>query len=492
MHPVALIILDGWGLASPGPANAVELAHTPNYDRILRENPWTRLEASGRAVGLPAGQMGNSEVGHLNLGAGRLVQQSLTYLDSQIETGEFFLNPLLLELMKGRVHLMGLVSRGGVHSQLDHVLALIEMARRQGVTELFTHVFTDGRDTPPDSALAYVTELEAHTRITTVCGRYYAMDRDHRWERVEEAYRAVADGVAPYTAPTAVEAVRQAYARGETDEFIRATVVGEPNPMRDGDAVFFFNFRADRGRQLSRALTAGPEFDSFPRVRRDLRFGTMMEYEAGTGWRYAFELPALERGLSQVVSAAGVPQFHAAETEKYPHVTFFFNLQREAPYPGEERLLVPSPKVATYDLQPEMSAPELARRVVERLEAYDDGFVLVNFANPDMVGHTGVLPAAVRACEAADEGLGRILAALERKGGAALVVADHGNAEVMTTEDGSPHTAHTTNLVPCVAVGLPVRRELRAGGSLSDVAPTVLELMGLPQPPEMTGRSLLL
>ncbi len=488
-RPVALIILDGWGLAEDSPGNAVSRARTPTMDRLAGRWPSTQLEASGRQVGLPDGQMGNSEVGHMNLGAGRVVMQSLTYLDSQIESGAFFDNPVLIELMKRpALHLMGLLGSGGVHSQLEHLLALVEMANRQVVPEVFVHAFTDGRDTPPDSACGFLAELEPRARIATVCGRYYAMDRDQRWERVEKAYRAVVQGQAPHRARSALEAVEQAYRRGETDEFILPTIVADPRPIRDGEAVFFFNFRTDRARQLGEALLAGPDWPHFARNPPGIELATMMEVEQ-LGAPFAFALPELSRGLAEVVSEAGLTQFHAAETEKYPHVTSFFNLQREEPYSGEVRLLVPSPRVATYDLQPEMSALELTERTLQRLATGTDDLLVINYANPDMVGHTGVLSAAVEACEAVDACLGRLLEAIQELGGVALVVADHGNAEVMLDEQGEPHTAHTTNPVPCLGVG--IEGQLAAGGCLADVAPTLLELLGLSQPPEMTGRSLL-
>lgn len=505
MPPVMLVILDGFGMAPAGPSNAVTLADTPNFDRFWSEWPHTQLEASGRAVGLPAGQMGNSEVGHLNLGAGRVVMQSLTYLDSMIEDGKFFENAALVECCQkvveggGCLHLGGLVSRGGVHSELGHILALVELARRQGVKKLRIHAFTDGRDTAPDSGLDYVGEVEDFLarlgldyRIATVCGRYYAMDRDKRWERVIRAYRAVVAGQGEFQANSAREAIQSAYQRGETDEFILPTVVGAPEQIQDGDGWIFFNFRADRARQLSAALLSGPEWKEFerPKVLQTLHYVSLMPCDSRLGRPFAFELPPLDHCLAEVVSQAGKRQYHTAETEKYPHVTYFFNATIEAPFPGEERHMVPSPKVATYDLQPEMSAPQLTADTLARLQTRQDDFVLINFANPDMVGHTGVIEAAVAACEAADRGLGILVDEVLRQEGQVLILADHGNAEVMRQEDGSPHTAHTTNPVPCVLVGGPRGRELRAGGVLGDVAPTILEMMGLAVPPEMTGKSL--
>lgn len=492
-----LVVLDGFGLAPPGPGNAVHLARTPNFDRYWANFPHTQLQASGRAVGLPEGQMGNSEVGHMNLGAGRVVMQSLTYIDYLIETGGFYENQVLRDCCMNAktVHLMGLVSRGGVHSELSHVFALMELAHRCGKRDLVVHAFTDGRDTPPDSGLEYVRALEEKAatygyRVATVIGRYYAMDRDQRWDRVVRAYEAIVAGVAGHRASSAVEAVRMAYDRGETDEFILPTLVGEGAPLADGDGVIFFNFRADRGRQLSWALLS-EEWPAFPRSRvaRGLHYVSMMQYDEKLDRPFAFALPELNQCLAEVLSGYGKTQYHTAETEKYPHVTYFFNAAIEATFPGETRQMVPSPKVATYDLQPQMSAPELTALTLARLQSADDDFVLINFANPDMVGHTGVLSAAIRACEAADEGLGVLVDAVLAKGGAALILADHGNAEVMIDADGGPHTAHTTNPVPFIVVGGPPGLEVEPG-VLGDVAPTVLELMGLPKPDAMTGRSL--
>lgn len=506
MPPVMLVVLDGFGLAPAGPGNAVALAHTPNFDRYWASSPHTQLEASGRAVGLPAGQMGNSEVGHLNLGSGRVVMQSLTYLDSMIESGEFMSNAVLLDCCRqvkesgGTLHLGGLVSRGGVHSELGHVLALIELARRQGIERLRVHAFTDGRDTAPDSGLEYVGEVEdfllrggGDYRIASVTGRYYAMDRDLRWERVSRAYNAVVAGQGEFRAATAREAIQLAYERGETDEFIAPTTVGVAEPIGEGDGWVFFNFRADRARELSTALLAGEDWQEFsrPLVIKDLHYVSLMSYGAKIARPHAFELPPLNHCLAEVLSAAGKRQYHTAETEKYPHVTYFFNATVEAPFAGEERHMVSSPKVATYDLQPEMSEPQLTRDTLARIEQGVDDFVLINFANPDMVGHTGVIEAAIRACEASDHGLGVLVDAIVARGGQALILADHGNAEMMLDEMGSPHTAHTTNPVPCVLVGGSNQVSLREGGCLGDVAPTILELLGVSAPPEMTGESLL-
>lgn len=509
-RPVLLVVLDGFGLAEPGPANAVALARTPVFDRIWAEGPHTTLEASGPAVGLPEGQMGNSEVGHLNLGAGRVVPQSLTFVQDRIDDGRLFENPVLVELCDavaasgGTLHLMGLLSDGGVHSDLAHLEALVELARRRGLERVAIHAFTDGRDTAPDGGRAYLERLErtiaatgAAARVRTVIGRYWAMDRDRRWDRVKRAWDALVHGEGAHRAASARAAIEEAYGRGETDEFVAPTVVaaeGEaPARVQDGDAVLFFNFRADRARQLAHAFLDGADaWDGFDRRGvPDVRFASLMQLDAALDAPYALALPELKEPLAEVVARAGLRQHHTAETEKYPHVTYFFNAKNEDPYPGETRYLQPSPQVPTYDLQPEMSAPALAAACAERLRAHDDAFVLINFANPDMVGHTGVLDAAVAACEAADAGLGVVLAALQERGGAAIVVADHGNAEQMRDADGGPHTAHTTNPVPCVLVGGPAGARLRAGGVLGDVAPTVLELLGLDQPAVMTGRSLL-
>ncbi|MGH2543046.1 MAG: 2,3-bisphosphoglycerate-independent phosphoglycerate mutase [Ardenticatenaceae bacterium] len=512
MAPVALIVLDGWGLAPPGPGNAVYLAETPVFDDLWLRYPRTELAASGLAVGLPEGQIGNSEVGHLNLGAGRVVMQKQTYIQSLIDSGDFYKNEALHKAFavgaeSNALHLMGLVSDGGVHSDLVHFHALLDLAERLDVPRVFVHVFTDGRDVGPTTAKMFMEELTGRLHesgrvyIATVSGRYYAMDRDKRWDRTKRAYDAIVCGEAEFEAHDAVEAAGAAYERGETDEFIKPTVivdgVGDPvGTVRDGDSIFFFNFRADRARQLSYALLS-PTFDAFERCRiaQGLHYASMMEYDPEMRAPFAFTLPEVDKCLAEVLSGAGRTQYHSAETEKYAHVTYFFNALREEPYPGEERCLIPSPKVATYDLQPEMSAPELTAASVERIRSHDDDFILINYANPDMVGHTGVLEAAITACEAVDEGLGQILAALRAKGGRAIILADHGNAEVMIAEDGGPHTAHTTNPVPCILVddSLDVAHaaSLRPGGKLGDVAPTLLALMGLPQPVEMTGQSLL-
>jgi 2,3-bisphosphoglycerate-independent phosphoglycerate mutase len=502
--PVMLVILDGFGLAPAGAGNAVSLAHTPNFDHYWAHYPHTQLKASGSAVGLPEGQMGNSEVGHLNIGAGRVVMQSLSFIQHQIDTGNLFENVVLNDLWhKSRhLHLMGLVSDGGVHSDIRHLEGLLEFARKKG-KPTYVHVFTDGRDTGPQSGLGFVERvarkiesLNANIHIATVTGRYYAMDRDSRWERVKQAYDAVVCGNGVYTAVSAAEAVAQAYERGETDEFIKATVIYKDElpvtQIEDGDGVLFFNFRADRARQLTYALLGGEEWQNFERCRvPKLHYASLMAYDKTLNTPYALELPKVTQPLAEVLSSAGKTQYHTAETEKYPHVTFFFNAQIETPFPGEERSIVPSPQdVATYDLKPEMSAPELTQATLKRIRSHNDDFILINFANPDMVGHTGVLAAAVRACEVADQGLGVLVNAVLEKGGAAIIIADHGNAEQMIAEDGGPHTAHTTNPVPCIVVGAG-DLTLRDGGKLGDVAPTILTLLGIQKPEVMTGISLI-
>jgi 2,3-bisphosphoglycerate-independent phosphoglycerate mutase len=498
---VCLVILDGWGLAPPGPGNAVELADTPVFDELWAGSPRTQLTACGRAVGLPEGQMGNSEVGHLNLGAGAVVRQDLTRIDDAVEGGSFARNPVLREVCaagrdSGRLHLLGLVSKGGVHSGWEHLRACIELAAEQEVPDIVLHAFTDGRDTLPDSGAGYVEEVEgrlagAGGRIGTVSGRYYAMDRDTRWDRTKLAYDAMVHGAsAAPAAPSGVTAVRAAYERGETDEFIKPTVVGEEAHIRDGDAVLFFNFRPDRARQMTRAL-AEPGFSEFDRGDAPaIHLATLTEYQEDWDYPVAFppERPAVT--LASTLADRGVQQLHVAETEKYAHVTYFFNGGEEHPYGGEERCLVESPRdVATYDQKPEMSARAAADEFVSRWGEGGYGFAIINFANPDMVGHTGVIPAAVAAIEAVDACLGDVVRAVHEGGGACIVTADHGNADHMLEDDGSPNTAHSLNPVPLVVTAdVP---GLRDGGVLADVAPTVLELLGQEQPREMSGKSLL-
>lgn len=500
--PVVLCILDGWGLAPAGPANAASQARTPHLDDLFATVPHTQLEASGEAVGLPAGQMGNSEVGHLNLGAGRVVYQDLVRISRAIQAGSFFNQPALASLADqlkasgGTLHLMGLLSDGGVHSHNSHLYALLAWAKDQGLSQVAVHVITDGRDVPPDSGLAYVQDLEAEIarqglgRIASVSGRYYAMDRDNRWDRVQKAWAAVAQAQGP-AADDAVACVRASYDEGVTDEFILPTVIGLGQPMADGDGVIFFNFRADRAREFCQALVK-EDFSGFDRgTHPQLALRTLTEYEAGLVPAEDIVYPpvAIENALGAWLAKQGKSQLRTAETEKYAHVTFFFNGGVEEPNPGEDRRLVPSPKVATYDLAPEMSAAAVADGVVAALEAGDKDFILVNFANPDMVGHTGQLPAAIQAMEAVDQALGRILQALAGTEGAMLICADHGNCEKMQDESGKPVTSHTTNPVPLLLVQ--GRGRTLRPGALCDIAPTLLDLMDCPQPSEMTGCSLL-
>jgi 2,3-bisphosphoglycerate-independent phosphoglycerate mutase len=496
---VALVILDGWGLAPPGPGNAVSLARTPVFDELWEAYPRTQLSASGGDVGLPEGQMGNSEVGHLNLGAGAIVKQDLARIDAAIADGSFFENPVLREACerarnspRGRLHLLGLVSGGGVHSGLEHIEACVELAAREGVPDLVCHVFTDGRDTLPHSGAGYVEQLEGWLRsagrIGTLGGRYWAMDRDRRWDRTKRAYDAIVHGRGDRAA--AVAAIRLAYEAGVTDEFIEPVVIGDYDGMADGDVVLFANFRPDRARQLTRAL-GEPGFSEFDREGApEVWLATMTEYRAE--WPYPVAFPPREPAvtLAEVLAEAGARQLHVAETEKYAHVTYFFNGGREAEWEGEERCLVDSPRdVPTYDLEPEMSAAAAADAFCERWAGGDYRFGILNFANPDMVGHTGVIPAAVSAIEAVDGRLGQVVAAVHGAGAACIVTADHGNAEHMLEPDGSPNTAHTTNPVP-LFITVPGLK-LRSGGILADVAPTVLDLLGIPQLAEMTGKSLI-
>jgi 2,3-bisphosphoglycerate-independent phosphoglycerate mutase len=497
---VALVILDGWGLAEPGPGNAISLADTPVFDSLWERFPHTALSAQGRDVGLPDGQMGNSEVGHLNLGAGAIVKQDLARIDDSIADGSFFENEVLRAACdrarrspRGRLHLLGLVSDGGVHSGWEHIEATIELASQEGVPDVVFHAFTDGRDTLPHGGREYVAQLERWLRqagrVGTVGGRYYAMDRDTRWERTKLAYDAIVHGEG-LRAESALEAVEESYTRDETDEFVKPTVIGTYDGVQEGDVAIFINFRPDRARQMTLAL-ADPGFGEFPRSGGPLLdLTTMTEYRKGWPYPVAFPEQRPATTLAEVISEAGGSQLHVAETEKYAHVTYFFNGGREQEWDGEQRRLVESPRdVPTYDHKPEMSARAAADAFVEGWSGGDFRFGIINFANPDMVGHTGVIPAAVAAVEEVDGCLGDVVAAVESSGGACLVTADHGNCDHMLEPDGSPNTAHSLNPVPLV-----VTREglaLRAGGILADVAPTVLDLLGIPQPEAMTGRSLI-
>lgn len=497
-----LVILDGWGLREETADNAVALARTPNYDRLAASCPKAQLSASGLDVGLPEGQMGNSEVGHLNIGAGRVVMQELPRIDQAIAKNELGHNPTLVAFISklkasgGVCHLVGLISPGGVHSHQNHAVALARLISSHGI-KVALHVITDGRDTPPRSAMDYVTalmaDLGASATIATVIGRFYAMDRDNRWERVSAAYRTMVDAAGTrFCEPLA--AVRAAYDANVTDEFIVPSPIGSYGGMKDGDGLLFFNFRTDRVRELLAAFV-DKDFKNFPDRRRIGLAGvaTMTQYEA-SGPRAAipaiFAPQSMANTLGETVAAAGLTQMRMAETEKYPHVTYFLNGGRETPYDGEGRIMVPSPKVATYDLQPEMSAVELTEKALDVIREGKHDMIVLNFANPDMVGHTGSLPAAIAAVETVDACLGKIMGAIERRHGALLVIADHGNCEVMRDpKTGEPHTAHTTNPVPVILLGDgPVR--LRRG-RLADVAPTLLALLGVTQPAEMTGRSLI-
>jgi 2,3-bisphosphoglycerate-independent phosphoglycerate mutase len=471
---VALVILDGWGIAPPGPGNAVELAETPVFDRLWSDYPHAQLAASGAAVGLPDGQMGNSEVGHLTIGSGRILFQDLVRVSRAIESGELFENDALRGAFERgeNVHLLGVVSHGGVHSHIDHLRALLRFAPEK----TWIHAFTDGRDVSPHSAVHDLAELPVE-RIATVAGRYYAMDRDKRWDRTERALRAIVNGEGEH-ATDPIAAVQASYDRGITDEFIDPVVIdGRPRLAPERDTAIFFNFRPDRARQLSEKLAElGVDLTTMTRYRGDFDFPV------------AFAEHLVKDTLAEVLATHGVRQLHAAETEKYAHVTYFLDGGREEPFAGEERILVDSPRdVPSYDHKPEMSAPEVAERVVQAIEQDGYGFVVVNFANPDMVGHTGVIPAVVRAVETTDQCLGRVVEAVERAGGVSLVIADHGNAETLIQEDGSPHTAHTTNPVPVILTAPDAH--LR-DGELGDVAPTILALLGLDGPTAMTGKKL--
>jgi len=511
--PIVLTILDGWGYRAETKGNAIALARKPNYDRLLKDFPNTLIHTSGPAVGLPEGQMGNSEVGHLNIGAGRIVHMDITRVDELISSGAFSRQPLLLEAMeRGRqnqLHLLGLLSDGGVHSHINHLFALLRMARENKVPRVFVHCFMDGRDTPPNSGIDYLRQLEQKMRelgvgqIATVIGRYYAMDRDNRWERIEKAYRAMAHGDAESKFPDPVAAIRSSYEKGVTDEFVlpaAITTVPEPGKpaaprgtIRDDDAAIFFNFRADRARQTTRALVE-PGFDKFadPARPKNLCFVAMTQYEKTWPWlRYILAPEKLEHILANVFADLQFKNLRVAETEKYAHVTYFFNGGVEKPFPGEERVLVPSPKVPTYDLKPEMSAAGIADAVVHAIEKGDFDAIIMNFANADMVGHSGKLEAAIKACETVDECLGRIFQSLRPRGGAWIITADHGNAETMIDPvTGGPHTYHTTNPVPFILATENGRLQLSAGGSLRDIAPTMLGVLGVAEPREMTGRDL--
>ncbi len=506
--PAVLMILDGFGLSKETRNNAIAQAKKPNLDKLMADWPFVEGQASGLFVGLPDGQMGNSEVGHMNMGAGRIVYQDLTRITKAVEDGDFFENPALLAAMysaKARgtaLHLFGLMSDGGVHSHTKHLFALLELAKRVGLKNVYVHAFMDGRDTPPTSGKEYLTELDEKMdelgigKIATVIGRYYAMDRDKRWERLKIAYRALTDGIGA-AAPTAEEGIQASYDKGVTDEFVEPIIPEKggaaASRVKDGDSIIFFNFRPDRAREISRAfLDEG--FDGFERRQlKDLCYVFFTDYDPTIPHHLvAFEKQSLANTLGEYLSSLGLKQLRLAETEKYAHVTFFFNGGVETPNAGEDRILVPSPKVATYDLQPEMSAYAVADELVKAIESGKYDVIIINFANPDMVGHTGVFEAAVKAIEAVDACVGRAVEALLKVGGQMFLCADHGNAdEMFNLETGEPMTAHSTNPVPFVLVNAGEGLKLKEGGRLCDIAPTLLEMMGLPQPAEMTGHSLL-
>jgi 2,3-bisphosphoglycerate-independent phosphoglycerate mutase len=505
-----LMILDGWGINPRAEQSAIMQAETPNLDEVMTGFANTALTCSGKAVGLPEGIMGNSEVGHLNIGAGRIVYQDLLRIDMAVEQGDFFKNPELTQIMDrvrekaSALHLMGLVSDGGVHSQLTHLLALLDMARDRGLSQVYVHAILDGRDTPPDSGAGYLKTVADHIErrrfgsIATICGRFYAMDRDKRWERTERAYRLYTEGRGRLeTDPVA--AVKSAYARGETDEFVEPVAISAGNDQQvaticDDDGVIFFNFRADRARQITRAFT-DKGFEEFPRNLLPVLAGwvCMTIYDETFDLPVAFAPKHLDQILGEVLSDRGLSQLRIAETEKYAHVTYFFNGGEETPFEGEDRCLIPSPReVSTYDQKPEMSAYPVTEEVLARIEAGKYAVIVLNFANMDMVGHTGVMAAAVKACRVVDECVGKIVSAVRDRGGAILVTADHGNADQMVDDAGKPHTAHTLNQVPLILVD--DRRKdavLRTDGVLADIAPTMLEMLGIEPPEEMTGRSLI-
>jgi 2,3-bisphosphoglycerate-independent phosphoglycerate mutase len=502
--PVVLLILDGWGHREEPEDNALAQAELPNWHRLLATCPHALVHTEGRHVGLPDGQMGNSEVGHMNLGAGRIVYQDLTRVDAAIEDGSFFANIELNAACQdaiasgGTLHVMGLLSPGGVHSHESHVFAMLQLAKRAGVPRVAVHAFLDGRDTPPRSAEASLRALQTvcdtlgNARIASVGGRYFAMDRDKRWARVRLGWDVIVEATGEHRAPDALAALQAAYARGENDEFVAPTVIDGASPMRDGDAVVFMNFRADRARQLTAAFV-DPGFDGFIARRPALsRFVCLSEYDAKLPAPLAFAPDDLRHTFGEIVAGAGLTQLRIAETEKYAHVTFFFSGGREDLFAGEERILVPSPQVATYDLQPEMSCPELTDKLVAAIESGRFDTIVCNIANPDMVGHSGILQAAIHAAQAVDIAIGRVADAVRAAGGALIITADHGNLEMMRDPaTGQPHTAHTVGPVPLVYVG-DRHVALRGGGALRDVAPTLLDLLGLPQPAEMSGQSLLL
>ncbi|MDR3412507.1 MAG: 2,3-bisphosphoglycerate-independent phosphoglycerate mutase [Formivibrio sp.] len=503
VKPVLLLILDGYGYRPEAEDNAILAAKKPNIDRIFAENPWTLINASDKFVGLPKGQFGNSEVGHLNIGAGRVVLQDISRIDVDVAEGTIGQNPILSAAIDTAVkndktlHIMGLLSSGGVHSHENHIYALIEAAASAGAKKIAVHAFLDGRDTPPRSAEVFLEHLQAvcdktGAKIATITGRYWAMDRDKRWERVLPAYNAVVEGVGLESAATAPAGLKAAYARDENDEFVKATVIGTPIKMEDGDAVVFMNFRADRARQMTTALI-DPAFEGFKARQPKLGyFCSATSYGDQYPIPVAYTKPKVQNGIGEYLGSLGLKQLRIAETEKYPHVTFFFSGGEEMAAPGEDRILVSSPKVATYDLQPEMSAPEVAAKLVEAIESKKYDAIFCNFANCDMVGHTGVFDAAVKAVETIDGCVGKCVAAMLAIGGEVLITADHGNCELMYDHTAhQPHTQHTTDMVPFVYIGRKAKLAPQGAGALKDIAPSLLAMMGVPQPAEMTGHSLI-
>ncbi len=503
--PLLLLILDGWGYSENNESNAIQIAQTPNWDRLWREFPHGLADASGRSVGLPEGQMGNSEVGHLHMGAGRAVPQDLVRIEDDILSKRFFENTVLKEAIacakknQSTLHVMGLLSEGGVHSHESHLFALIQMAAKEGLTSIALHAFLDGRDTPPRSALTSIKKAEhlfktlGVGQVASISGRYYAMDRDKRWDRVQQVYDMLTLGKAAFHESSAELALSQAYARNESDEFVQPTLVGHPVWIQDNDVVVFMNFRADRARQLSYALT-DPDFLGFARQKicKIAQYVTLTEYAQNLQAQVAYPPLMLENTLGEFLSKTGMTQLRIAETEKYAHVTFFFNGGNEEPYPQEDRILIPSPNVATYDLQPEMSASALTDRLIAQILSRQYDFIVCNYANPDMVGHTGQLKAAVKAVEAIDFCLGKVLIALDQVGGVALITSDHGNVECMFDADTQqPHTAHTVNQVPVIYTDHDAEFISQPSPILYDIAPTVLYLLGITPPRQMTGRSLL-
>lgn len=505
--PILLAILDGWGIGrADDPSNAIIQAGTPNISRLMSLYPSTSLACSGESVGLPAGQMGNSEVGHLNIGSGRIVYQELTRISKSIRDGDFFTNPVLVDVMQRvksedrALHLMGLVSDGGVHSHTDHIYALLELAHRLNIQKVYVHAFLDGRDTAPSSAATFIAALEEKMqeigtgRIATIVGRYYAMDRDKRWDRTEKAYAALVyrEGL---RATTAAQAISEAYARNETDEFVQPTIISScPNcGLQAGDGIIFFNFRPDRARQLTRAFIF-PEFNDFPRRNGyfHVHYASLTQYDETFPVPVAFPPQYLSDTLGEVISRNGLLQLRIAETEKYAHVTYFFNGGEEKPFAGEDRRLIPSPKVATYDLKPEMSAFELTDAILEAIRSQKYDFIICNFANGDMVGHTGIMPAVMKAVRVVDECIGRIADAVLAQGGNLIITADHGNADMMLDPiTGEPFTQHTVNDVPFTLVSENYKSARLSSGILADISPTILDLAGLTQPASMTGHSLI-